>query len=497
MPDRPETPTTKAETARLRNELEQVQQALEITREQLRRTQKIAKIGSWSLDFSNNKLRWSDTTHEIFGVAPDAFSGAVDTVLANHIHPDDRKLVEQAHQVILENQSMNGFEYRVIRPDGEIRHIWGEGEALTDAQGHVIGLFGTVQDITERKRAEAELQASEHRFRSLFESAADAIFIIEQLPEGKPGKILEANRSACELLGYSLTELRKLTPLDLSENLYGGRVAEVYRELSERGESQFETRLIAKDGSLFPMEFNVRLARIDNRPVRLSIGRDITERRRSENAILQAIEREQHRIGQDIHDSLVQQLTGIHYISQLLEQQLAETQRPEADSARVINQLIRESITQARNLSHGLYPKELETDGIVTGLAELAQFIQEIYGIPCRFVHEDSAKEHAGKLPLTLEMQTHLYRVAQEALHNAVRHAHPKQIDIRFVWRDDMAELHIEDDGVGIEPGQLESSGIGLRSMRYRAQLIGASLEIGRGCSGGTQILCRIKTSLD
>ena len=219
----------------------------------------------------------------------------------------------------------------------------------------------------------------------------------------------------------------------------------------------------------------------------LGVATDITERQRLERQVLDISDHEQARIGQEIHDGLCQQLVSLAFDANGLEQQLHQEQRPEAATAQRIAEFLDRAITEARQLSRGLFPVRLEAEGLPSALEELANSTSERFGINCRFsTNRPGILKHKP-------MATHLYRIAQEAVNNSVRHGQARTIEIVLRTRDDEVELRVEDDGTGTDvdiraAGQL--TGMGLYIMDYRARSIGGTLRLGPSLSGGTTVSC-------
>ena len=217
----------------------------------------------------------------------------------------------------------------------------------------------------------------------------------------------------------------------------------------------------------------------------IGVALDVTDRIRAEEQLLAISDREQHRLGQDLHDGLCQHLTGTAFAAKVLEEQLRAQNRPEADEAAEICELIEVAIGQARATVRGLSPLPLNSPhGLEIALHELAASVQDIWGTPCVF-------QAHGTLPATdSATATHLYRIAQEALHNAVRHGRPQHIVVDLREADHALQLQVADDGIGLPVGAPVSDGLGLRIMHYRAKTIGATLEVRRGQPTGTVVRC-------
>jgi signal transduction histidine kinase len=212
------------------------------------------------------------------------------------------------------------------------------------------------------------------------------------------------------------------------------------------------------------------------------------QRQAFEKDILEISEHEQRRIGQDLHDDLCQRLAGIALTCDLLQQSLAATSKAESAGAAKIARQLREAISHARMLARGLSPAAPGANGLMSGLAELASSVTELFQVSCRFECEP---------PVLVENDvavTHLYRIAQEAISNAVTHGKSKNIVLKLSSRGGKTSLSIEDDGIGF-PDNLEPGvGMGLRIMKSRADMIGAILDVRRKDPKGTIVTCEAET---
>jgi signal transduction histidine kinase len=221
----------------------------------------------------------------------------------------------------------------------------------------------------------------------------------------------------------------------------------------------------------------------------IKTGIDVTERRRLEEQILEISGREQRRIGQDLHDGLGQHLTGIELMLQYLEQTLSSKKRPEAEQAAKISEYVRAAIRQTKNLARGLAPVELERNGLMAALKQLCASTAEICRIRCRFDCPEQIPVENNSVAIQL------YRIAQEAVNNSVRHGRATEVLVRLARLPDghRAVLEIQDNGGGFDPGRAQR-GMGLEIMRYRASVINARLEIASRPGAGTRVECCFKT---
>ncbi|HXU77819.1 MAG TPA: PAS domain-containing protein [Methylomirabilota bacterium] len=334
-------------------------------------------------------------------------------------------------------------------------------------------------EIAERKRTEIALKESEERFRMFMNNSPAVAFI-----KDPQGRYLYANpaferRFPGSVLGKTA---RDLFPPEIA-----ARLEESDQTVITTGKgSEFFEVLFFPDGKVsYWLNFRFLLKDTTGQIFVGGVSVDVTERRNLERQLLEISDREQARIGQDLHDGLCQVLVSATFDCNLLERRLTEQGRPEAAETRQIAGLLDEAITQARQVARGLYPVKLEADGLLSALEELATNVSLRFKVKC-------AVECPGPLSLpNNSTATHLYRIAQEAVNNAIRHAHPHNIRIRLNSSRDKLELAVVDDGIGIapEPG---AQGMGLNIMDYRTRAIGGRFQVQPGDAGGTTISCLV-----
>jgi signal transduction histidine kinase len=218
-----------------------------------------------------------------------------------------------------------------------------------------------------------------------------------------------------------------------------------------------------------------------------ALTEEIAERERLERELLEISEREQRRIGQDLHDSLCQHLTGATLAGQVLEEKLAALHLPLAADAGKMVELVEEGIDLSRNLAKGLYPVEMAADGLMLALEEYAAAASELFKVACRFECDSPVLIHE---PATAG---HLYRIAQEAVGNAIKHGKARNILIRLDASEEGTVLSIKDDGIGLPEPLPENRGMGLRIMAHRAGMIGGMFKARRDETGGTLVSCELR----
>jgi signal transduction histidine kinase len=209
------------------------------------------------------------------------------------------------------------------------------------------------------------------------------------------------------------------------------------------------------------------------------------ESRGLQRKILEVIDAEQRRIGHDLHDGLGQHLTGISMMLQRHQKDLEAAGTPNVEMAEKLLGLAQTAVEWTHDLSRSLSPPALESHGLAEALHELASRAENLFNIDCTF-------EQIGEFVAPpLDAGVHLYRIAQEAISNSVKHGNAKHIQLRLQGWGPVVVLEIIDDGSGLKAPQEPADGMGLRIMEYRARMIGAKMEAQKGMAGGTIIRCR------
>jgi signal transduction histidine kinase len=247
-----------------------------------------------------------------------------------------------------------------------------------------------------------------------------------------------------------------------------------------------ELLLLARRGR--KIEQIVQARPMDLLAAKAMIEREMSERMRLESEILEISSREKMRVGQDLHDSLGQKLTGAVFLSRTLATKLADAGGEKRDSAEHINELLKDALAQVRRIARGLAPVELDDEGLANALQRLTTDTQETYGVNCSFQAEGNGRVSDNNASV------HLFHIAQEAVNNAVRHGKPDRILITLAaGAGDGGRLVVEDNGAGIPDAAKRGQGMGLRIMHYRATMIGGSLDVQRCRDRGAVVTCRFK----
>lgn len=219
----------------------------------------------------------------------------------------------------------------------------------------------------------------------------------------------------------------------------------------------------------------------------VAIRTDITERKALEQEILEITEREQRRFGRDLHDGLGQRLTALELFCATLLEDLREQAPGLVKSFKELSEELRAATRETRALSHGLSPVSMEADGLMNALRELARSTRALTQVDCRFTSRKPTRIADPNVAM------HLYRIAQEAVNNALKHSHATQIRIMLSDHPGRVELQVADNGHGFKSGRRTGDGMGLRVIQHRANLINATLTLQSAPQKGVLVTCTLR----
>ncbi len=446
--------------------------ALENSTGWLKLSMNMANMHAWRWDRAQNSFEFAnleDPQIHLPSVFPD-----MQTMLAR-VHPKDQSAVKRAIDCAFAGQVEVRQEFELLGNDGRYRSYATTARPLFDG-ATPRGLVGVIQDVTARRDSERRLRRSEALLRATTSNTADTLLLLDTAM-----RVRFVNNSVKGLTPEQIIgrEINTLLPAAACAN-----VLQKLGHILEYGETttfEFES---FEAGHAQYFENRAVLVRDDGIPTGISISmRDITERKRLEQEILDISGRERHSIGRDLHDGLGQELTGVALMLRGLSSRIQQRCPDVVENVNEIVGHLNQSIETARSLARGLLPVRTETGGLSAALRALAARSGDLYGLDVTF-----RSELCPEFTLTETDASHLYRITQEALTNASRHGHASLVDISLIAKEDGITLRIIDNGVGFVRTAASGSGMGLKIMKYRADMIGAKFEIAANQPRGTVI---------
>jgi PAS domain S-box-containing protein len=395
------------------------------------------------------------------------------------VPPEGRGTVMARWKELRRGRPAPALEQRLITMKGV--SIWAEVVGVNTTFLGKAAVQLLARDVTDRVAAREAFRESEERFRVLIEGVRDyAIFMLNP-----KGQVQSWNETARRMFGYQDDEV-----LGRSHKIFyaaAGAAERLRRKAQLEGRAEDEGWRRRKDGTSFLAHIIITALRRPDGSLRgfAVIVRDITELRKLERETMEFSAREQRRLGQDLHDGLGQHLTGLSLLAEALMGKLSERAPDIMGQAGRIASLAREAIDQTRALSAGLDPVESGPEGLAAAFQTLAANASMLLRIDCLFKAKGSAQvpDHAQAVQL--------YRIAQEAINNAVKHGKARRAVITLEVRDGSVKLAVRDDGVGM-PQRPKPGGRGLQTMSYRARTMGGTLEIWNNEQGGATVSCSV-----
>ncbi|TLY69450.1 MAG: PAS domain S-box protein [Gammaproteobacteria bacterium] len=434
--------------------------------------------------------RWIRVNRALCGIVGYTAEELLATTSQAITHPDDLDAdMEYMRQLLDGSRSHCDMEKRYFHKDGHIVWILLSVSLVRDDAGQPMYFVSQIQDITARKHAESQLVDSEFRYRTIANLVPG--FVFEGVVRDGHPQPTWVSGGFERVYGCNLDRFIELGAKTFYDEATRARILAGASTIAQGSDLNIDVPLWGTDGVQ-------RWLRVVARGVRtgpgaevdrvLGVAEDITEQKRLEWAVGEATHQEQQRLGKEIHDGLGQELMEVALLARGLAASARKGHQPNADELDRLSLLASRTISTCHAIAQGLAPLSEAHGGLVQALHDMVDRQYDPSGPAVRF----NAIEDA---PIRLQWPStdHLFRIAQEGLTNALKHAGAQSIRVTLDVQPDTVRLEISDDGVGLSPYAAESAGLGLKIMRYRAAMIDAHLSIGRGENGGTLLVCECR----
>jgi PAS domain S-box-containing protein len=437
------------------------------------------------VDSQQRIVLFNEAAEKMFGRASvEVIGEPLNTLIPSRYHHAHARHVERFGKSDLTNRPMSERgELWALRADGS--------EFPIDAAISHMELSGRkyytviLRDITSRLQKERALFKSERELADFFsESPLSLLWVAAD------GKILRVNRALLELLGRRADEImgHNVCKLYVDPEIATDTLQRLARKETVRNS---RARFRARSGTLIHLLIDANGLWEGEQLVHTRwFMRDITWRVQLEREILDIGEGEKQRIGLELHDDLCQRLSSMEYLSHSLSMDLTAKCKSSAERAAEIGRLLREANTRTRELSHSLAPLPPDTEGLIDALKQLARRTSEVFQRDCRFRCPKSIRVDEP------DVRQHLYRIAQEAVANAIKHGKASRIDIELRRNGNRLILGIRDNGLGLPEKTRSKKGMGLHLMQYRAAMVSGSMIVQREPNGGTAVVCSVPDAI-
>ncbi len=472
-------------------EKQKAERALRDSANHLRHALDAARMVIWDWDVVNDRMQWSDNAYRMFHLPPDHMPSKLADIVAAVAVQERERLGREIEQVLKTPETRFVSAYQVVLDGGDARWYEVRGEVERDAAHQPLRVLGTVVDVTKRKRSELALRESEERFRTLADAAFEGIAITEN------GRMIDMNDRLLTMLGMRREEMigrdAMLWFADESRQM-------VERRLRDGDPGPYEAIVVRPDGARVHVEIQARYFQAaGGRTLRVSAVRDVTARRKAAELLRQsqarelrareefsrhlltAQEQERQRLASELHDGLGQNLSLIRNRMHLALEMPGISPQV-AEHIRAVAQIASDAVAEVRSLAQNLRPLQIEQLGLTESLRSLVDQVSDstITVIDCRIEDVDDV--------LQGDAATHLYRIFQEGLNNILRHARAGHASVSLERDVGMLHLDIRDDGAGFDITAIRQGGLGLTSMRERAQMLGGTLDVRSIAGKGTHL---------
>ena len=467
--------------------------AIRLSNERFVLVSKATKDMVWDWDVINNKYYRNAEQFDRILKLPASYCNLGDGFWKSRVHPDDQNVFARVYSKLVSDHTINNFqeEYRVLNGEGDYIYVIDKGYVLRDAKGNIIRILGSLQDITDRKKAEAALLDSEKKYRELFESISASIFIWRL----SDYQILEVNEVSATTYQYSRADLLKKTFLDLHPE--EDKESVIHFAQQALLESSYSTTLTWRHfdsaGSELFMQITSNRIEYKGEPCIMATIIDVTEKIQLETklqiekeqkntditrAVIAAQEKEKESIGRDLHDNINQILASSRLYLGLLLNKLPE----HSDKIEQADQLINKAIVEVRSLSHTLITPTIDDKDLVDNIDVMLHAYRQASAIKIK-----TSFEAFDQTNVSSELKLAIYRIIQEQMNNILKHAKASTVEVYLESDVDNVTLSVKDNGIGMELSK-KSTGIGLLNIRTRASVFNGKVQFESAPDQGVEL---------
>lgn len=454
-------------------------EALRESEERYRLINKLSGAVVYDYNINDNAILWTGATEEVLGFTIDELNASDLNTLQANIHPDDRAILTSTSDEL--DRAYSSSQFRCLNKEG--KYIWVESQAflLKDSNGKPYRWLGVMKDITEQYTSKEQIIQRELKFRTIFNATKDGIVLLD-----KQHHIIDLNFSALKKLGYTREEVigKKSYQIMMSD-----KITDIDKNIGSWDQftnlDDFETIIIAKDKTQIPVELSISKANLGNEDFSLVIIRDIAERKRLENELLNSVinteEKERLHFSQELHDGIGPLISAAKIYVDWLDKPNANIKKEAIVPD--IKKLLEEATRSIRDISFKLSPHILQNYGIVEAIKAYTEKAKVLANIEINFTY--------NVIPRFEEtFETVIYRVVCECINNTLRHAKASSITIDMRYVNNRLEAHYTDNGIGFDIQEITEArkGIGLLNMKSRIKMINGTIIFKSKPGKGTRI---------
>ena len=450
----------------------------------------------WDWDLINNKFWWNNNYYSHFGYTAENVNPDL-TAWRKGIHAEDQeRIISGIHQAIDSGENSWADEYRYLKQNGEVMHIYDRSFILRNAENKAYRIIGSVQDLTAYKKVQEEIIREKNLSDSIINSLPGIFYLYD-----KTGRFIRWNRNFETVSEYSYQEVSKMHPLDFFTEDEKDLLTEKIGNVFISGEDNVQANFLTKSGRTIPYYFTGIVINYEQETCLMGVGIDFSEKVKAHEALrqtteklqqltahlLQIREEERKRIGREIHDELGQQLTAIKMDIAWIDKKIPEESDALKSKLKNVIQLLDGSNQSIRRILSELRPSILDEHGLPEALEWLSRRFTENTGINATFT------SNFPRIKLSEAVNTCVYRIYQEALTNITRYAKATQVTAMLTLNNDLLHFEVEDNGIGFDlHAQPPKKSFGLLGIKERAGGVGGNFHIISEPGAGTKIIIEI-----